>query len=86
MSSPFQFVKFVLLVLENSQEGKVARKNNQTESILEQQYLDIIRAVPDYVPMRNSSLLLEQPENVVGQNFTTYSAGEVPAFVQLKQL
>jgi hypothetical protein len=64
----------------------MAKKIYGGQSLLEKQYAEIIRGVPDFGLSTNSAALLEQPENVIGQNFTTYSAGEIPAFLNLKQL
>lgn len=57
----------------------------QKRSALKDQHLEIVRVVQLPVPLHNSWLLLEQPETIIGQNFTTYSAGEIPAFLTLVQ-
>jgi hypothetical protein len=35
--------------------------------------------------IHNTALLLEQPEVVIGNNFTTYSTGEIPALLAIRQ-
>ena len=60
------------------------KKVQEQQNSLEIQYVEVVRGVPEVFPTNNSYLLLEQPEKVVGQNFTTYSAGEIPAFLSLK--
>jgi len=57
----------------------------QKRSALQDQHVEIVKIVQPLGPLHNSWLLFEQPENIIGQNFTTYSAGEIPAYLTLTQ-
>lgn len=52
---------------------------------LEDQHLEIVRMIRPVRAVHNSWLLWEQPETIIGQNFTTYSAGEIPTSLTLQQ-
>jgi hypothetical protein len=57
----------------------------QKRGDLQDQYLEVVRMIHPLGRPHNSWLLWEQPETIVGQNFTTYSAGENPMDVPLGQ-
>lgn len=65
-------------------KGATARRT-KTRSPLERQYLEIVKVPAPNGFAHNTALLLEQPEVVVGNNFTTYSTGEIPAILAIRQ-
>jgi hypothetical protein len=45
---------------------------------IETMYLEILGPAQGSPAIRNVSLLSGQPDQAIGENYTTYSAGEVP--------
>lgn len=64
---------------------KTATRRVQKKSNLQDQYREIVRIIQPVGVPHNSWLLWEQPQTIIGQNFTTYSAGEIPIDVALWQ-